>query len=156
MNLEIREMEIDDLDPVFKLGEKLYDVSWPNLYRTWDPYCITELFHTNPEFCLVAEVADKLIGYLLSSTLQKHSWKYGYCEWLGVDVHYQRFGIAKKLFEQFRQMMVEDGVKILIVDTQADNVPALRFFEKNGFSNPLPWMYLSKSFDSPAKEIQIQ
>ena len=41
--------------------------------------------------------------------------------------------------------MVEDGAKLLIVDTQADNIPALSFFEKLGFRNPQHCVYLSRS-----------
>jgi len=49
---------------------------------------------------------------------------------LGVDTKYQRAGIARRLFDEFFKLVLEDGVRILLVDTQADNIAARRFFEK--------------------------
>lgn len=34
---------------------------------------------------------------------------------------------------------------MLLVDTQADNIPALKFFEKLGFTHPQPCVYLSRN-----------
>jgi len=133
-NVELRPMEIDDLYKVWKLGESLFDEKrWPNLYRTWDCYSVTELFNTDSEFCLVAEDEHDIIGFCMGTTIKKAAWKYGYLEWLGVDTKYQRAGIARRLFDAFFKLVLEDGVRILLVDTQADNIAARRFFEKIGF-----------------------
>jgi len=142
-------MEIDDLYKVWKLGESLFDEKrWPNLYRTWDCYSVTELFNTDSEFCLVAEEEDDgIIGFCMGTTIKKASWKYGYLEWLGVDTKYQRAGIARRLFDAFFKLVLEDGVRILLVDTQADNIAARRFFEKIGFTNEQPCVYLSKTLE---------
>jgi ribosomal protein S18 acetylase RimI-like enzyme len=78
-HIVIRQMEIDDLYDVWKLGESLYDkLKWANLYRTWDVYCVTETFNTDSEFCLVAEIDDKVIGFAMGNTIKKASWKYGH------------------------------------------------------------------------------
>jgi len=153
-NVELRLMEIDDLYKVWKLGESLFDEKrWPNLYRTWDCYSVTELFNTDSEFCLVAEDEDDIIGFCMGTTIKKAAWKYGYLEWLGVDTKYQRAGIARRLFDEFFKLVLEDGVRILLVDTQADNIAARRFFEKIGFSNAQPCVYLSKNlYDSKPVE----
>jgi len=59
--VEIRDMEIDDLAPVFHLGERLFtSKKVPTLYRTWDEYEVTNIFQTESEFCLVAEVDRRL------------------------------------------------------------------------------------------------
>lgn len=150
-DVKIREMEVDDLFHVWRLGESIFDrEKMANLYRTWDPYCVTELFNTDSEFCLVAEVEDteEIIGFSMGTTISKKAWKYGYLEWLGVALDWQRYGIARKLFDSFRQLMQKSGARILIIDTQADNIPALRFFEKIGFSNPHAFVYLSKAMES--------
>jgi len=68
--VEIREMEIDDLAPVFHLGERLFtSKKVPTLYRTWDEYEVTNIFQTEPEFCLVAEIDDRPIGFALDTTI---------------------------------------------------------------------------------------
>jgi ribosomal protein S18 acetylase RimI-like enzyme len=148
--VEIREMEIDDLAPVFHLGERLFtSKKVPTLYRTWDEYEVTNIFQTEPEFCLVAEVHGNPIGFALGTTITKtrSAWKYGHLVWLGVDPDYQRLGVAKRLFSHFRDKMDEHGVRILLVDTEADNEQALAFFREMGFGNPEEHLYLALNLD---------
>lgn len=151
LNLKIRLMEIDDVPKVFHLGEKLFEAQKvPNLYRTWDEYEVIELFHGDSEFCLVAEAEDQIIGFALGTTITKsHSaWKYGHLVWLGVDPPFQRLGVAEKLFSRFRNLMLKDSVRILLVDTEAENLPALHFFRKMGFGNPQQHIYLTMNLDA--------
>ena len=50
-------MEVDDLAPVFHLGEKLFTASKvPNLYRTWDEFEVVGLFQSDKE--------EELLSYL--------------------------------------------------------------------------------------------
>lgn len=145
-NIKIRQMEIDDVAAVFHLGEKLYQAEkTPNLYRTWDEYEVIDFYQSDPEFCLVAESDNALVGFALGTTITKsHSaWKYGHLVWLGVDPKHQRFGIAERLFGRFRNLMLKDGVRMLIVDSEAENLPALHFFRKMGFGSPQQHIYLS-------------
>jgi len=153
--IKIRQMEIDDVAAVFHLGEKLYQAEkTPNLYRTWDEYEVIDFYQSDPEFCLVAESDNALVGFALGTTITKsHSaWKYGHLVWLSVDPAWQRLGVAEKLFIRFKDLMLEDGVRMLIVDTEAENLPALHFFRKMGFGNPQEHIYLSLNL---AAEIQL-
>lgn len=146
LNIKIREMEIDDLPEVFHLGEKLFQVQKvPNMYRTWDQYEVVGLFHSDTEFCLVAESGDEIIGFALGTTIEKsHSaWKYGYLVWLGVKPEFQRVGVAEKLFRRFKDIMLRCNVRMLLVDTQSENLPALHFFRKLGFGHPEEHIYLT-------------
>lgn len=155
--IKLREMEIDDLAAVFHLGEALFkSTEVPNLYRTWDPYEVTGLFNDDTEYCLVAEADRRLAGFALGTTITKsHSaWKYGYLIWLGVAPDFQRMGVAEKLLHRFRDLMVKDGARMLLVDTQADNRPAIRFFEKNGFGNSEEHIYLSLNLDPERQRLK--
>lgn len=148
--VEIREMGIDDLPPVFHLGEKVFTAQqWPNLYRSWDEYEVVELFLGDSEFCLVAETGERIIGFALGTTISKarSPWKYGHLVWVGVDPGFQRYGVGEKLFKAMTDTMIENGVRILMVDTQMDNLPALDFFRKLGFSNPEEQVYLYLNLD---------
>ena len=144
--LEIREMEIDDLPAVFHLGEQIFtSETVPTLYRTWDEFEVTSLFNTDPEFCLVAEVDDVTVGFILGTTVTKtkSAWKYGYVVWLGVVPEWQRERLGSRMFEKLADKMIEDGVRIFMVDTEASNEPALKFFKKKGFGNPEEQIYLT-------------
>jgi ribosomal protein S18 acetylase RimI-like enzyme len=150
-NLKIRPMEIDDLAQVFHLGERLFTArAFPNMYRTWDEYEVVGLFQSDSEFCFVAEADEQLAGFALGTVISKTSsaWKYGYLIWMGVDPVHSRQGIAERLLRHFREAMLEEGARMLIVDTEADNLPALRFFRKMGFGNPQEHIYLSMNLSA--------
>jgi ribosomal protein S18 acetylase RimI-like enzyme len=72
--------------------------------------------------------------------------------WLGVEEKYQHEHIAEKLFYRFRHLMIKEGVRMLIVDTQAENLPALKFFRKMGFGSPSQHIYLSMNLDSEIQQ----
>lgn len=152
-NVFIRQMEIDDIATVFHLGERLFTASEvPNLFRTWDEYEVINFFQNDSEYCLVAETDDEdelVVGFTLGTTVTKsHSaWKYGYLVWLGVDPDFHGSGIASKLFNRFRDLMLDEGVRMLLVDSEADNLGALHFFRKMGFGHPQEHIYLALNLD---------
>ncbi|MBI9015706.1 MAG: GNAT family N-acetyltransferase [Phycisphaerae bacterium] len=146
VEVEIRTATIDDLADIFHLGEIVFtsqEVS--NLYRTWDEYEVTHLYNSEAEYMLVAIVDDVLVGFALGTTIEKNrsAWNYGHLLWLGGDPDYGRLGVASQLFERFKELMVEANVRMLLVDTQADNDGAIRFFHKKGFTNPVDHVYMT-------------
>lgn len=149
-HVDVRSMDIDDLAAVFHLGEELFTAEeYTNLYRTWDEFEVVGLYNSDTETCLVAEMDGRLVGFLLGTTIIKSgsAWKYGYIVWLGVDPTTQRAGVAQRLFNHFRDLMKDMGMRIILVDTQADNLQALRFFRKQGFTNPEEHVFLSLNLD---------
>ena len=152
-NIFVRPMEIDDLAAVFHLGERLFTArEVPNLFRTWDDYEVINFFQNDSEYCLVAETDDNedgIIGFVLGTTVTKNrsAWKYGYLVWLGVDPEFHESGVGSKLFNRFRDLMLSEGVRMLLVDSEADNLPALRFFRKMGFGHPQEHIYLALNLD---------
>lgn len=146
--ISVRTMEIDDLAPVFHLGQELFTAQEsPNLYRTWDEHEVVGLYTAENEFCLVAETEDerRLVGFALGASITKSgsAWKYGYLVWLGVDPARQGLGVGSRLFNLLRERYLAAGVRIMMVDTEADNLAAIRFFRKLGFGKPSEHLYLS-------------
>lgn len=155
--VKIREMTIDDLGDVFHLGEQLFEArKAPNTYRAWDEYEVADLFYSDTEYCLVAEHEGEIIGFALGTTINKNrsAWKYGYLLWLGVIPEYQQAGIAERLFYKFKSIMLHDGVRILVVDTEADNNPAIKFFKRQGFANPQEHVYLTMNLDQERQRMK--
>ena len=157
LNVDIRQMEIDDLAMVFHLGERLFTAQdVPNLYRTWDEYEVISLFQADTEFCLVAEAEDQILGFALGTTITKSrsAWKYGHLVWLGIDPTHHGQGIASKIVTRFRDLMLASGVRMLLVDTEADNLPALQFFRKIGFGSPQEHIYLALNLDPHLRQLR--
>jgi ribosomal protein S18 acetylase RimI-like enzyme len=134
--IHIREMSIDDLAPVFHMGERLFTCDlYPFLYRTWDEWEVVGHYNTDPEFCLVAEADGRLAGFIIGTLISKASWTYGYIIWIGVEPEFHGCGIGHRLYDKMVDRMVAEGARYLIADTDPSNGPALRFFSGKGFSS---------------------
>jgi len=150
--IEIREMELDDLAPVYHMGEKLFTSDlYPFLYRTWDEWEVVGHYNTDPEFALVAEANGVLAGFVMGTLISKASWTYGYIVWLGVDRAFHSTGIAHKLFDRLVERMVEAGARYLIADTDPSNKAAVKFFTKKGFADEREHVVLSLNLSRSEK-----
>ncbi|MBD0266413.1 MAG: GNAT family N-acetyltransferase [Tolypothrix sp. Co-bin9] len=140
----VRELGIDDIAPIYHLGEELFTSDlYPYLYRTWDEWEVIGLYNTDPEYCLVAETAGELAGFILGTIITKAAWTYGYILWLGVSPKFQRRGVADKLVDKVVARMIEDGARFMLVDTDPTNTSALKFFNRKGFGNIRQHIFLS-------------
>lgn len=147
-DFEIREMGIDDLSPVYHLGERLFTSDrYPSLYRTWEEWEVIGLYNTDPEYCLVAECDNQVAGFVLGTMIDKPTWTYGYIIWLGVSPDFQRRGIADKLVDKIVERMIEEGASSLMMDTDPANEAAVKFFTRKGFGNPRRHVFLSLDLD---------
>ncbi len=155
----IREMTIDDFSEVFHIGEEVFTAEYSqSLYRTWDEYEITTLFNSDTELCLVAEAGDRIQGFALGTTVNKHnsSWKYGYLVWLGVRRDTQKGQVGSRLFKEIKRRMKEQGVRMIIIDTSADNEPAIRFFQKQGFGDIQEHVYMNLNLTRKTKKKHVK
>jgi len=153
--VRFRNMTIDDFPEVFHIGEEVFTADYSqSLYRTWDEYEITTLFNSDSDLCLVAESGESILGFALGTTVEKHnsSWKYGYLVWLGVRSGIQQGGVGSGLFKEIKRRMKEQGVRIIIIDTSADNLPAIRFFQKQGFADTQQHVYMSLNLTRKGKK----
>ena len=152
----IRQMEIDDIAAVYHLGEKLFTTEeFPMLYRTWDPYEVADSFASDSDYCLVAEAKGEIVGFILATTIEKEgtAWKkYGYLSWIGIDEAFQRKNLGHRLYRRLEERLQEDGVRMIIADTEGDNVGAIAFFKAMGFSLRSQHLWLAKTLMRRAKE----
>lgn len=147
----VRELELEDLPAVYALGEAVFTADkWPSLYRTWDEYEAVGLFHSDGEFCFVAEHDQRVVGFALGSLIDKRksAWSYGYLTWLAVDPKLKRSGIATQLMDAITEAFIRAGARMMIVDTDADNETAISFFHRHDFRNEDRHVYLSKNLTS--------
>jgi ribosomal protein S18 acetylase RimI-like enzyme len=153
--IDIRQMEIDDLSSVYHMGEELFTSDeFPILYRTWDAYEVTDYFTSDPDYCLVAELEGKVVGFILATTVEKEgtAWKrYGYLSWIGVDEEYQRTGLAQRLYKRLEEKFQKDGVRMVIADTEADNEKAISFFKAMDFTISERYLWLGKTLKRTAQ-----
>jgi ribosomal protein S18 acetylase RimI-like enzyme len=151
----IRQMEIDDISAVYHLGEQLFtSEEFPILYRTWDQFEVTDYFTSDPDYCLVAETepGGKIVGFIIGTTIEKEgtAWKkYGYLSWIGVDEAFQRTNLGIRLYRKLEQRLRRSGVRMIIADTDAENLPAISFFKSIGFTDSSQHVWLVKTIRRP-------
>jgi ribosomal protein S18 acetylase RimI-like enzyme len=155
-SFSVREMEIDDLALVFKMGLEVFKADlWPTLYRSWDEYEVTSMFNTDGDYCLVAENDDPessphIVGFVLGTVITKpgSAWSYGYVKWLCAHPSWQREGVSSRLVDKLVGLMIEkDGIRIMMADTDPENVAAVKFFHKKGFSDRTDHIYLFNNLE---------
>jgi ribosomal protein S18 acetylase RimI-like enzyme len=56
-----------------------------------------------------------------------------------------RRGIGTRLLNQLTEQFIEDGARMMIVDTEMQNEAALQFFRKHGFGDEIEHVYLSRN-----------
>jgi len=146
--VHIREMTLEDLPVVFALGERLFRAEdSPTLYRTWDEYELVNMFSSDGQFCLVAEHEDLLVGFVTGTVIEKRrsAWNYGYLSWLGVVPEHEGRGIARRLVARLTELFIEEGARIMLLDTEAENTRAIEFFERLGFGNRVEHVYMTRN-----------
>lgn len=101
-----------------------------------------EGFHcVNPEFFLVAEADNKIVGFAYgtvssppSEVLEKwRSARVGSVETLAVDEAFRRQGIAKLLLTSLFEKFKEKGIDLVTLSVHAVETAAMKLYEKMGF-----------------------
>lgn len=146
--VKISPMVLADLTWAFDLGERVFTADrWLNLYRTWEEYELLSAYLGDGDYCLVATLNKKPLGFVLGTTIDKKgsSWKYGHLLWLAVEPEYSGRGIAGKLVERLTEIYLENEIDIIMVDTEKTNTPAISFFKRSGFSDQGEHVYMFKN-----------
>lgn len=150
--IRIRPMEIEDLNPIHLIGEKIFTSKSANLFHFWDENVVMHSYLSDPEYCLTAVTKDDdgtetVVGFAIGTTIEKprSSWRYGYLVWLGCHPDYQGLGIATQMYNTMVELFALEKVRMLMIDTQQNNVGALNFFRKVGFGHDEEHVYLSNA-----------
>lgn len=151
--VKIRQMTLEDVYPVYVIGEEAFTEVRPNLYRFWDEWQVLDNFNADTELTMVAEMDNKVVGFCLGSTLERKETKFGYLIWLAVRSNVQGHRIGHKLYYAYQKKLAElYGIHDIIIDTQANNLRAIEFFESLGFTLTEKFYYLSKGMVSEEQQ----
>ncbi|UCC59322.1 MAG: GNAT family N-acetyltransferase, partial [Dehalococcoidia bacterium] len=74
-----------------------------------------------------------------------------YVAWMGVDEAFQRRNLGRRLYKKLEEELLEDGVRMVIADTEGDNEEAISFFKAIGFSPRSEHIWLAKTLRRPVK-----
>lgn len=95
----------------------------------WEQSTWEKLFSSHQLTLLLAPEHLELAGFLVYSSVAGE----GELLKVGVLPKYRRQEIAQKLYDRMIHSLIEDEIEYLFLEVREDNVPAIHFYEKNGF-----------------------
>ncbi len=136
--IQIRQMTIDDIPEVYKLGKSAFiDEKGTNrsyVYGYWSLSQIAKIAEEYLDLAYVAVDQGKIIGLILGHPSYEHITEVGYLEWLAVDKNYRRKGIAQDLIKKNMPAFKKRGLKRLVTDVKGKNLESSSLFkDKFGF-----------------------
>lgn len=141
----IRKANLEDLNAIQELNNNLFELEFNNFDDTlkvgW-PFEKegTEYFENmlNGEIVFVAEVEEKIVGYLAGSICEEVSYiteTFAELDNMYIDDDYRRFGIGTLLMDEFKKYCKEKNMQNIKVTASAKNSRAIQFYMKNGFED---------------------
>jgi tRNA threonylcarbamoyl adenosine modification protein YeaZ/ribosomal-protein-alanine acetyltransferase len=123
--IQMRPMREADLDEVVIIACQRLAPFWPR-----EAYRAALDTETTPRrIALVVEVNGKLAGLAVASLLPPQA----ELETIVVDTHYQRCGLARRLFEELAGRLRQTGITEVILEVRASNQAALGLYRRLGF-----------------------
>ena len=104
--------------------QPMHDLAWGSPFlaingRLWDSRVL-------PGYAAVGE--NEVLGYLL------YAFHDGVCEIMALESSVKNIGVASALIERVKQTAKSQGFSKIIVQTSNDNIRALRFYQRRGFT----------------------
>ena len=126
MALHIRLASIADLPSLIKLEQSAPTAAhWSSQqYRT------AVASDAEGRVTLVAEEDSNLLGFLVTRAIDKE-WE---IENIVVAEESRRRGVARQMFNEFLNLARQHSAQAIFLEVRESNLPARRFYEKNGFS----------------------
>ena len=141
----VREARLEDLESIEKLNNNLFELEYNNFDDTlkvgW-PFQKEgkEYFEymIKNEIIFVAEVEEKIVGYLAGSICKEVSYiteTFAELDNMYINEEYRRFGIGTLLINEFKKYCKEKNIQNIKVTASAKNSTAIQFYMKNGFED---------------------
>lgn len=140
----IRKPKLDDYDSIINLYKQLYEAEVPyddNLSKEYllkdkQKKLIKDRIKSRKKVFLVAETDNMIIGLIDGFMMDNICYleKEAYLDHLCVDERYRNQKVATELIEAFTKKVKEKGAKYIKLNAFENNIKAVNFYKKNGFT----------------------
>ncbi|WP_066804169.1 ribosomal protein S18-alanine N-acetyltransferase [Moraxella oblonga] len=108
---------------IAKIENELFD-------DAWDSLAISEVLGQFGAGMIVAENDDDdVVGYLIYQIV----FEVAEVLRIATDMDYQKKGVGKGLLDEFERLCKEKEAQRILLEVRADNAPAIRLYERQGF-----------------------
>jgi flavin-dependent dehydrogenase/ribosomal protein S18 acetylase RimI-like enzyme len=130
-DLNVRRMTVRDIDEVLRLDEKITGKPHAAYYESKAAAYIARA----PEYCLVAEHRDRVIGFVLGDV---RGWEFatelsGWLEIIGIDPEYHGQGVSRALMDELFEKFHRAGVAVVNTMVNWNDGDLIDYFRANGF-----------------------
>lgn len=139
-DVKIRWMREKDLEEVLKIEKENFKFPWKKSYFEYD------LKRPNT-YCLVAEVNNKVVGYLIVWEIAEEF----HLANISVDKDYQRKGIGTRLMNEMIGIAQLRDIKKIYLETRVSNISAQNFYRKFNFK----YSYIRKRYYSDGEDAWV-
>jgi flavin-dependent dehydrogenase/ribosomal protein S18 acetylase RimI-like enzyme len=127
----VRRMTVRDIDEVLRIDEKITGKPHSAYYQTKAAAYIARA----PEYCLVAEHRDRVIGFVLGDV---RGWEFaaelsGWLEIIGIDPDYHGQGVSLALMNRLCEGFRRAGVVVVNTMVNWNDGDLIDYFQANGF-----------------------
>lgn len=150
MNILVKKAQLKDLEDIAKLNQKLFysdsrfdktlNTLWPKKNKSYYKKSIT----SNENLALVALSDNKIIGYLIASIQKVESYrligKIAELENMFILDKFRNKGVGSLLVKEFFKWAKSKKLKRIKVIASADNIQAISFYKRNGFTEYNIWL----------------
>jgi ribosomal protein S18 acetylase RimI-like enzyme len=132
--INIRPLTPGDLDAIVEIDRKVLGKPRQDFWKKRIEMIDATRY---PHSCLVAELEEKVIGFILGEV---SGWEFGvpdtigWINTIGVDPAYQQRGVAKRLGEEFINNLKTIGVSLVYTLVSWNDWDLLKFFRAMGFA----------------------
>jgi ribosomal protein S18 acetylase RimI-like enzyme len=140
MNIEIRELTIDDYEPVYTLWETSEGLG---LSDADSKEGIKRFLDRNSGLSYVALEGEKMVGAALCG----HDGRRGYIHHLAVAISHRKQGIGKSLVGRCMYALMRIGISKCHLFVFGDNQEAIEFWSKVGWTERVELMMMSQHLE---------
>lgn len=152
MEITVRKANESDINAVSDMWDRLNDyLALPDVvnYPRWEKGVYPLRRHAEESVAdgtlYIAVDGEKVVGTVVLSPIQDKEYReanwqidfdcpvYEICK-LAVSPEYFGCGVGKAMMDKATELGRENGIKALRRDTYEENLPTVKFFEKNGFT----------------------
>lgn len=145
--IRIRDMAVEDIPIVFKMGIEELDMS-KIYHQYWSLSELSTHFEKEKGLSIVAETDERVIGFALGhKTFSSWESDLGHLEWIVVSKEYQRRGVASMLCKEMLRRFQSMGIKRILVDTLTEGEQNMKkLLEKFSFKELFSVTWFIKEF----------
>jgi ribosomal-protein-alanine N-acetyltransferase len=122
--IRIRPYRADDFDTLCEIDVACYEPLIAYSRRTMRVYL------TQPGAdCVVAESGKQIIGFCITARRLDQA----YVVTIDVLEEFRKLGVGAALLAESEKRLAKDGVRVIFLDTDTTNLPAISFWQKQGY-----------------------